>query len=90
MIHQADVGQAFLGALRTKETNGGIYNIADDAPITAQELVVLSGLPELPDSNSSIQFDPWEMIFDTRLARKELGFRPLFPSFYSAKELRAL
>jgi len=88
MVHHADVGQALLRAIRSG-TDGGVYNVADDAPISAQELNRLSGQPELPDENSSLPYDPWEMIVDTSRAREELGFRPIYPSFYSALDAGA-
>jgi nucleoside-diphosphate-sugar epimerase len=86
MAHHADVGQALLRALYTPGIERAIYNIADDAPITAQELVQLLALPDLPEVNSSLPYDPWEMIVDTSKARRELGFRPIYPSFYSAMD----
>ena len=90
MAHHADVGQALLRALHTQRIEGAIYNIADDAPITAQELVQHIPHPELPKANVSLPYDPWEMIVDTSRARKELGFRPIYPSFYSAMDAGVL
>lgn len=84
MAHHADVSQALLRGLHTPGIRGAIYNIADDAPMTAQELVQLLALPELPEANSSLPYDPWEMIVDTSKARREIGFRPIYPTFYSA------
>jgi nucleoside-diphosphate-sugar epimerase len=90
MVHHAGAGQALLRATYTSGIDGRIYNIADDGPITAEELMRLSRQPDLPEGNSSLQYDPWEMVVDTSRAREELGFRPIYPSFYSASDAGAL
>jgi nucleoside-diphosphate-sugar epimerase len=83
-VHHADVGQAVIRALRRGKQTRKVYNIADDAPITLLELMRLARLPEPPPERFSLAFDPWEGLMDTRLAREELGFRPLYPSCFSA------
>jgi nucleoside-diphosphate-sugar epimerase len=83
-LHHADVGQAVLRALGRRSRTGKVYNIADDSPITLLELMRLARLPEPSPERSSLPFDPWEGLMDTRRAREELGFRPLYPSCYSA------
>ncbi|MCI4373795.1 MAG: NAD(P)-dependent oxidoreductase, partial [Thermoplasmata archaeon] len=83
-VHHADVGQALIRALDRGTGGGKVYNIADDAPITLLELSRLARLPEPPAERSSITFDPWEGLLDTRRAREDLGFRPIYPSCYSA------
>jgi nucleoside-diphosphate-sugar epimerase len=83
-VHHADVDQAVIRALSPGARAGGIYNIADDAPITLLELMRLARLSEPPPERFAVPFDPWEGIMDTRRARGELGFRPLYPSCYSA------
>ncbi len=89
MIHHYDIAQAVKLSLRIEEMNGEIYNVADDAPITLQEImqithkIVRTGDSTVPLAN------PWEGIMDTQKIRK-MGFRPLFPSVYVAKELGAL
>lgn len=90
MVHHADVGQALLRALTAEGIDGRIYNIADDAPMTAFELAELERLPA-PDANAGTKdFDPWEMIVSTARARTELGFRPIYPSAASARDAGAL
>lgn len=89
MAHHADVGQALILAASTPGIDGRIYNVADDAPISVAELMKLHqsesspGAPEQP-------FDPWDMIVDTIRIRSELNYRPIYPSFYSARDAGAL
>lgn len=91
MVHHADVGhQALFRGLYAPSIDGSVYNIADDAPMPIQEILRLARLPELPEGNSSLPYDPWDMIVDTSRARKELGFRPIYPSFCSAMEAGVL
>jgi nucleoside-diphosphate-sugar epimerase len=90
MVHHADVSQALLRALATPGIDGQIYNVADDAPISLAELRRLNGLPEgASDAVASIN-DPWEMIVDTLRIRDQLGFRPIYPSYYAARDAGAL
>jgi nucleoside-diphosphate-sugar epimerase len=88
-VHHADVGQAVIRALFRGTRAGKVYNIADDAPITLLELMRLARVPEPPPERFAVPFDPWEGLMDTRCAREELGFRPLYPSCYSALDAGA-
>ncbi len=88
-VHHADVGQAVLRALDRGTREGMVYNIADDAPITLLELTRLAREPEPSPERFSLPFDPWEGLLDTRRAREKLGFRPLYPSCYSALDAGA-
>ncbi len=83
-VHHADVGQAVIRALFRGPRAGKVYNIADDAPITLLELTRLAREPEPSPERFTPPFDHWEGLLDTRRAREELGFRPLYPSCYSA------
>jgi nucleoside-diphosphate-sugar epimerase len=83
-VHHADVGQAVMRALPGGTRAGKVYNIADDAPITVLELMRLARLPEPSPERFALSFDPWEGLMDTRRVREELGFRPIYPSCYSA------
>jgi nucleoside-diphosphate-sugar epimerase len=85
-LHHADAGQAVIRALSRGTRAGGVYNIADDAPITLLELIRLARAPEPSPDRSARPFDPWEGLMDTRRAREELGFRPLYPSCYAAMD----
>jgi hypothetical protein len=50
----------------------------------------LNGQP-LPDDAATRPIDdPWEGIVDTAAARDTLGFRPIFPTVYTAKAAGAL
>jgi nucleoside-diphosphate-sugar epimerase len=88
-LHHADVGQAVVRALSPGTLAGKVYNIADDAPITLLELMRLARVPEPSPERFALPFDPWEGMMDTRRAREELGFRPLYPSCYSALDAGA-
>ncbi|MGC2034062.1 MAG: hypothetical protein WA761_01300 [Thermoplasmata archaeon] len=61
-----------------------VEDVADDAPITLLELMRLAGTAEPSAERFALPFDPWEGLMDTRRARQELGYRPLYPSCYSA------
>jgi nucleoside-diphosphate-sugar epimerase len=88
-VHHADIGQAVTQALSPGIRGGAVYNIADDAPITLLELMRLARVPEPSSDRFALPFDPWEGLMDTRRAREELGFRPLYPSCYSALDAGA-
>jgi nucleoside-diphosphate-sugar epimerase len=90
MVHHADVAQALVRALRTEGAGGRIYNIADDCPVTAVELHLLNGETPPPALAERSLADPWQEIVDTTRARIELGFRPVHPSVYSARDAGAL
>lgn len=84
MAHHADVGQALILAATTPGIDGRVYNVADDAPISVAELL------ELHHSGNSAEalqqeFNPWDSIVDTTRIRDELNYRPIYPSFYTAR-----
>jgi len=89
MAHHADVGQALLLAASAPGIDGRIYNVGDDAPISAAELRQLHGSESLPESQQQV-FDPWDMIVDTTRIREELNYRPIYPSFYTARDAGAI
>ena len=84
------MGQGLLRALRAEGIDGMTINIADDAPVTALELHQLNGEPVPEDAANRPLDDPWEGIVDTTAARATLGFRPIFPTVYAAKDAGAL
>jgi nucleoside-diphosphate-sugar epimerase len=90
LVHHADVGQALLRAVRANGVDGEIFNVADDAPVTACELLNLNGEPIAEEAASRRLDDPWEGIADTSKIRRQLGFRPVYPTVYSAKDAGAL
>lgn len=67
-----------------------VYNIADDAPVTTVELHQLNGLEVPEDLHDRPDDDPWHGIVSTRRIRRELGFRPLYPSVWTAADVGAL
>lgn len=90
MIHHVDAAQALLRLLYAPAVGDRVYNIADDAPVTAAELHQLNGVPlpaELADRPLS---DPWEGIVSTLRLRDGLGFRPFHPSVWTARDAGAL
>jgi nucleoside-diphosphate-sugar epimerase len=90
MVHHADVAQALLRVIKTPGIDGRIYNVADDAPVTAAEILQFLHLPFSEGAAVPPLRDPWEGIVDTTRIRKELGFRPIYPSLYTALEAGTL
>jgi nucleoside-diphosphate-sugar epimerase len=90
LVHHADVAQALIRALRADGVDGAIFNVGDDAPVTAHELLELNGEPIAAEAAQRTLDDPWEGIADTSRIRRELGFRPIYPTVYAAHEAGAL
>jgi nucleoside-diphosphate-sugar epimerase len=90
LVHHADVAQGCLRALRADGIDGATFNIADDAPVSALEVLELNGEPARAARSGEAMDDPWEGIVDTARARAKLGFRPLYPSVYTARDAGAL
>lgn len=89
MAHHADVAQALLLAATIPGKDGRIYNVGDDAPISIAELAMLHQ-HALPSSSASNDYDPWDMVVDTTRIREELNYRPIYPSFYAARDAGAI
>jgi nucleoside-diphosphate-sugar epimerase len=90
LVHHADVGQALIRALRVDGIDGICLNVADDAPVTMVELHQLNDEPIAADAAERTLDDPWHGILDTSATRRQLGFRPIFPTVYTAKDAGAL
>ncbi|MEV6170384.1 NAD-dependent epimerase/dehydratase family protein [Streptomyces sp. NPDC051954] len=90
MGHHADVAQGLLRILHAPGIAGRIYNIADDAPVTAVELHQLNGVEVPAELYTRTDPDPWLVITSTDRIRRELGYRPLYPSVYAARAAGAL
>ncbi|MER6180869.1 NAD(P)-dependent oxidoreductase [Streptomyces sp. NPDC001652] len=90
MVHHADVAQGLLRLLYAPGVAGRIYNISDDAPVTALELHELNGVEVPAELHDRTDPDPWLGITSTERIRRELGFRPLYPSVWSARAAGAL
>ncbi|WP_285060054.1 NAD-dependent epimerase/dehydratase family protein [Pedobacter ginsengisoli] len=90
MVHHLDVAQGLFLLLKQEGLKGEIFNIADDAPITLYELADSVGkATEIFDGNAGSLADPFEGIMDVSKLR-EIGFRPLVPSYYVARDLDIL
>jgi len=90
MVHHADVAQGLLRLLQAPGAGGRIYNIADDAPVTAVELHQLNGAEIPPELHTRTDPDPWFGIMSTDRIRRDLGFRPHRPTVWSARDAGAL
>ncbi|MFD3451246.1 NAD-dependent epimerase/dehydratase family protein [Streptomyces sp. NPDC058691] len=90
MVHHADAAQGLLRLLRTPGIGGRIYNIADDAPVTAVELHWLNGVEPPAGMAERALPDPWDGVVSTVRVRDELGFRPQYPSVWTARHAGAL
>lgn len=91
VVHHADVSQALLLAASAPGIGGGIYNVADDNPITVGELFQLQGEAEqvIPDDGWP-SFNQWDMVVDTGKIKNELNFQLKYPSIYVARDMGAL
>ncbi|NUP17036.1 MAG: NAD(P)-dependent oxidoreductase [Streptomyces sp.] len=90
MGHHADVAHGLLRILFAPGVAGRVYNIADDAPVTAVELHQLNGVEVPAELYDRADPDPWLAITSTERIRRELGYRPLYPSVYAARDAGAL
>jgi nucleoside-diphosphate-sugar epimerase len=87
LVHHADIAQGVQLVLQTPTTDGQIYNLGDDAPLTVQEILKLTGnTANLPDPSTPLE-KPWSGLVDTSKIR-QLGFRPVVPSLYAAQSLQ--
>ncbi|MBM7565611.1 NAD-dependent epimerase/dehydratase family protein [Paenibacillus sacheonensis] len=89
MAHHADVGQALMLAASTPGIDGRIYNVGDDAPVSVAELLQLHRSFSAPEALQQ-EFNAWDMVVDTTRIRDELHYRPIYPSFYTARDAGAL
>lgn len=90
MVHHLDVAQGIQLLLQLDGLNGQIYNIADDAPISLYELADSFGkTAEAFAPGQGPLNDPFEGITDIAKIRK-IGYRPLVPSYYVARDLDLL
>ncbi len=90
LVHHADVAQAIARGLLASGIDGEIFNVGDDAPVTALELLALNNAEAEEGAADRPLEDPWDGIVDTSKIRRQLGFRPIYPSVYTAKEAGAL
>jgi len=90
LVHHADVVQALLRGLRAEGIDGETFNVGDDAPITAYEILRMNNITPDPDAAQRVLDDPWKDIINSSKIRRMLGFRPIYPSVYSAMDAGAL
>ncbi|SOD86724.1 NAD(P)-dependent oxidoreductase [Streptomyces sp. Ag109_G2-15] len=90
LAHHADVAQGLLRLLHAPAVSGPVHNIADDAPVTAVELHQLNGVEVPAELYTRTDPDPWFGIMSTERIRRDLGFRPHFPTVWSARDAGAL
>jgi nucleoside-diphosphate-sugar epimerase len=90
LVHHADVAQGLLRALLADGLDGETFNVADDAPVTALDLLRLGGESPAADAADRPLEDPWEGIVDASAMRERLGLRPIYPSVWTALDAGAL
>jgi nucleoside-diphosphate-sugar epimerase len=88
LVHHADASQALWLARCAEGVDGQVYNCADDAPVTAWDLHRLADRRMEP-GNEPLD-DPWFGLVSTEKIRAELGFRPIYPSVWTARDAGAL
>jgi nucleoside-diphosphate-sugar epimerase len=89
-VHHADVAQAVIRALRVDGIAGRTYNVADDAGLSAADMLALHGRDLPADAITRTLDDPFQGIVDTTLIRTTLGFRPIHPTARAAHAANAL
>ncbi|MZD09696.1 NAD(P)H-binding protein [Streptomyces sp. SID5785] len=89
MGHHVDVAQGLRRVLYTPGASGA-YNIADDAPVTTVELFQLNGMEVPAEIYDREAPDPWHAVMSTARIRHELGYRPMYPSVWTAQDAGAL
>ncbi|WP_314174463.1 NAD-dependent epimerase/dehydratase family protein [Streptomyces winkii] len=85
MGHHIDVAQGLRRLLYAPGAQG-VYNIADDAPVTTVDLFQLHGMPVPQEAYDKETPDPWHSVMSTTRIRHELGYRPLVPSVWTARD----
>ncbi|PFD41919.1 dTDP-glucose 4,6-dehydratase [Bacillus cereus] len=78
-IHVEDAARAAVLAL---DWPSGIVNIVDDSPVTSKEwLPIYAAAIEAPEPKVQVWKNSWERGASNNKARKEYGWKPLFPSW---------
>lgn len=90
LVHHADVAHGLLRLLRAPGLAGRKYHLVDDAPVSAVDLLQINGEP-IPEGMAERDLsDPWEGLVSHARIRRELGWRPLYPSLWTAWDAGAL
>jgi nucleoside-diphosphate-sugar epimerase len=90
MGHHADVAQGLLRLLYAPAVRGPGHNIADDAPVTAVDLHQLNGAEVPEELYTRTDPDPWATVMSTDKIRRDLGYRPIFPTVWAARDAGVL
>ncbi len=90
LVHHADVAQALVLLVNAAGVEGRVFNVVDDAPVTAHDLLELNGEPPADGAAERPLEDPWEGIADGSRLRRELGYRPVHPTVFAARDAGAL
>ncbi|WP_028547811.1 NAD-dependent epimerase/dehydratase family protein [Paenibacillus sp. UNC451MF] len=84
MVHHADVAQAIILSVETPHGSGQIYNVADNEPVTAAEIMNRLNEP-IPENADRRPIDAsWLQIVDTHKIQEQLGFKPTYPTLRHA------
>ncbi|MGW0764342.1 NAD-dependent epimerase/dehydratase family protein [Streptomyces sp. NPDC002676] len=90
LVHVADVAQGLMRLLYAPGADGRVYNIADDAPVTALDVHRLLGADLPAEAHTRVDEDPWHGVVSTDRIRRELGFHPQYPTIWTARDAGAL
>lgn len=82
LIHHQDVDQALMLAATSQNSTSQIYNATDDTPIKVVDLV--KATHTTPSTEEVVAMGKWENATDNARIEKELGFKPVFPSYQDA------
>jgi UDP-glucose 4-epimerase len=90
LVHHADVRQGVLRVLAAGRLPQRVYNLADDAPVTAAELPGYADAFRWPGDTTQWaalagdeSFQGW---LDTAASHRDLEFRPIYPSIRDAQQ----
>jgi nucleoside-diphosphate-sugar epimerase len=84
MVHHADVAQAVILATESAGIDGQIYNVADNEPVTATEIMQLYNEVSAEEANNRAIDPGWLQLVSTRKIRERLGYKPLYPALRDA------
>ncbi len=79
MVHHADVAQAIMLTADKEGIDGQIYNVADDEPVEAAEIMRLYGESAAENAENREINPAWLQLVDTGKIHEQLGFRPIYP-----------
>ncbi|MFB7499521.1 NAD-dependent epimerase/dehydratase family protein [Streptomyces sp. NPDC056161] len=90
LVHVADVALGLTRLLYAPGVTGRVYNIADDTAVTALDIHGILGVGLHEEAHTRTDPDPWYGVMSTDRIRRELGFRPLYPTLWTARDAGAL